>query len=95
MIVACRVLVVFASAFLVIAVALAMLTPRGLTLDQGIALTSPGASSWARTRLGTLVQESLLDRPVWFLPAGLGLICAGLAMTLNLNRPSESHQRRS
>ena len=92
---ACRVLVVFAAAFLVVAVALAMLTPRGLTLDQGIALANPGASLWARTRLGAVVQESFLDRPVWFLPAGLGLICAGVAATLNFNRPSEPRRRRS
>ena len=95
MILASRLLVVLASALLVAAVGLATLSPRGLTLDQGLALASPDASSWLRARLGAGLQESFLDRPVWFLPAGLGLICAGIAATLNFSRASESHRRRS
>ena len=85
MILASRLLVVLASVLLVAAVGLATLSPRGLTLGQGVTLA----------RLGTGIQESFLDRPVWFLPAGLGLICAGVAATLNFSRASESHRRRS
>lgn len=95
MILASRLLVVLASALLVAAVGLAMLTPRGLTLDQGLMLANPDAELWLRARLGPGLQESFLDRPVWFLPAGLGLVCAGVAATLNFSRASESHRRRS
>ena len=95
MILASRLLLVIAAALLVAAVGLATLTPRGLTLDQGVALANPRVLTWMRAQLGTGMQESLLDRPVWFLPAGLGVICAGLAATLNFSRASESHRRRS
>ena len=95
MILASRVLVVFASAFLVASVGLATLTPRGITLNQGIALADPAAAAWLHARLGTAMQESFLDRPIWFLPAGFGLIFAGLAATLSFSGASESHRRRS
>lgn len=95
MILAARILVILASVLLVAAVGLAALTPRGLTLDQGVALLDPAASPWLHSRLAVWVQEPFLDRPVWFVPASLGLVCAGVAASLNLSRPPQSHRRRS
>jgi len=96
---AARVFAVLAAAFLVVAVGIAALLPLGLTLTRGLLMIDEGVVAW-------LQQHSLpwawnwlllpfLQRPLWLLPASFGLICAGLALTFNLGKPSPSRRRRS
>jgi hypothetical protein len=44
--------------------------------------------------LWTEVLLPVLVRPAWLLPAGLGLICAGLSFTLPQNRRAERPRQR-
>lgn len=94
-----RVLMVLASAFLVGAVGLAALTPRGITLNQALTLLDPESVTWLRDHalpwIWDGIELPLLVRPVWLLPAALGLVCAGLAASLNFAQASPSRRRRS
>ena len=94
-----RVFAVLAAVFLVIAVGIASLMPLGLPLSQGIQLMDRGGVEWVRTHstewVWTWVELPFLLRPLWLLPACLGVVCAGLAMTFNLGKASPSRRRRS
>jgi hypothetical protein len=96
---AARIFAVLAAVFLVAAVGIASLTPLGLTLAQGILMLHSTALEWARAHsavwLWTWVELPFLLRPLWLLPACLGVIAAGLALTFNLGKPSPSRRRRS
>lgn len=94
-----RIFTVLAAVFLVGAVGIAALTPYGLTLGQGLAMADRSAVEWARSNspgwLWTWIELPFLLRPLWLLPACLGVICAGLAASFNLGKTSTSRRRRS
>ena len=96
---AARIFAILAAVFLVAAVGIAALTPLGLTLAQGLLLLDKGSVEWARLHsiplLWTWLEMPFLLRPLWLLPACLGVICAGLAMTFNLGKTTTSRRRRS
>lgn len=94
---ASRALLVLAAVSLVGAIGLLALTPRGLTLEMGLSSLDPAVLRWLRSNAAfwAASQEPLFDRPVWFLPVGIGLVCAGLSASLNLSRTSHSPRRRS
>jgi hypothetical protein len=99
-----RVLAVLAAAFLVLAFALATLMPPPFTLAEALALIDPKLlyrlhesviGSWL-ARAWTLMFMPLLLRPVWLLPASLGLLCMGGALTAGSNKSvPRSHRHRS
>lgn len=94
---AARVFAVLAALLLVAAVAIATLMPQGFTLRQSIALLDQEGPIWLRDHsapwLWTWVEAPFMVRPIWLLPAFLGLICAGMATTLNLGDASPRRRR--
>lgn len=96
---ASRILAVLAALFLVGAVALGLLTPRGMTLEQGLMLLDQSTVTWLKAHAVPWMWETLevplLIRPVWMLPAALGLVLAGAAATFNSGLSSSSHRKRS
>lgn len=99
-----RILAVLAAALLVGTVAMATLAPADMLLGQALLAidrnTVGGLQSWIESVsahwMWTDVVLPVLVRPVWLLPASLGLICAGLSLTLPHGRRAErSRQRRS
>jgi hypothetical protein len=94
-----RIFAVLAAALLVGAFSLAVLTPDGMSLDQGVLMLEPtlvssvrhlvqhtiGAAAWTRLFMPLLV------RPVWLIPLCLGMICAGVAASVGT--PTESPRR--
>ncbi len=97
--IASRILATFAALFLVIAVAIAALTPFGMTLGQGLMLMDGAWLSWMQKQSPnwswTWLELPFLLRPLWLIPAGIGLICAGAAASLNFGRASPSRRKRS
>ena len=96
---AARVFAVLAAAFLVVAVGIAALMPLGLTLGHGLLMIDAGTVGWLKQHslewAWTWLMMPFLQRPLWLVPASLGLIAAGLALTFNLGKPSPSRRRRS
>ena len=97
---AARILAVLASALLVGAVALAVLAPRGMTLGQALLLFDQGALDRLRAVLASPVWlwprvfTPLLVRPAWLLPAEIGIVFGGAALTLSwLRLPDKRHRR--
>lgn len=94
-----RVFAVLASAFLVASVGFALLAPSGLSLGRGIELMLPTALDWARSRsmswLWLNIEVPFLLRPLWLVPACLGLLCAGIAGSLNFKKSTNTRHRRS
>ena len=94
---AARVCAVLAAMFLVASVALGALLPLGANLADGLLLVNSGSLAWLRRLNSPWTWEWLslpvLARPVWMVPAGLGLIFAGLAATFNLGRASPSRRK--
>ncbi len=97
--IASRILATFAALFLVTAVAIAALTPFGMTLGQGLMLMDSGWLTWMQKQSPSWAWNWLelpfLLRPLWLIPAGIGLICAGAAASLNFGRASPSRRKRS
>ncbi len=96
---AARVCAALAALLLVSAIAIATLTPQGLTLGQGLVLLDRGFAAWMRSHSTAWMWEwlelPLLLRPLWLAPASLGVICAGMAASFNLGTASPSRRRRS
>ena len=96
---AARIFAILAAVLLVVAVGIAALTPLGLTLAQGLLMLDKTAVEAARTHspawAWTWIETPFLLRPLWLLPACTGVVCAGLALTFNLGKPSTSRRRRS
>jgi hypothetical protein len=96
---AARIFAVLAAALLVIAVGIASLTPLGLTLGQGLLMLDHQIIAWLQAHsfewMWSWLIGPVLLRPLWLVPASLGLICAGLALTFNLGKASPSQRRRS
>lgn len=99
-----RILAVISAMFMVLAFALATMLPPDMPLGQAISVYNHGwlvafqdaiyngVSHWAWVNLAV----PLLLRPVWMLPVALGLVTAGVAVTLsNWRGSTSSHRRRS
>jgi hypothetical protein len=94
-----RILAILAAVLFVVAVGLATVQPRVVSL--GAVLSYIGADGEARlhnwlVRVVGLwswdyLARPLLVRPAWLPPGALGLICAGVALTL----PARDARRRS
>ena len=101
--IAARVCAVFAAAWLVAAFALASLFPPELRLGQLISLADysllVGLQDLVRGHLSpwlwSYVCVPLLLRPAWFVPAALGIVSVGLAVTLNSRAGPARSRRRS
>lgn len=94
-----RIFAILAAVFLVAAVGAAALTPLGLTLAQGLLQLDKAWVEWLQARsagwVWTWVELPFLLRPLWLVPACLGVVCAGLAASFNLGKASPSRRRRS
>jgi hypothetical protein len=94
-----RIFAILAAIFLVAAVGIAALTPLGLTLGIGIVSYDKAILSWLQEHSGpwlwTWLELPLLQRPLWLLPASLGVICAGLATSFNFGKTTPQRRRRS
>ena len=94
---AARIFAVLAAFFLVAAVAIGALTPPGMTLGQGMTWADQNSPTWLRehslTWLWNWIEVPFMMRPMWLIPAGLGLICVGLASTLNLGDTAPRRRR--
>ena len=98
-----RILAVLAAALLVGAVALAMLGPPSVPLGQALFMlnhdlmnmlhssTERYLSAW----LWEHVAMPLMVRPAWMVPAALGLICAGMSLSLSTRKSAHRSHRRS
>lgn len=98
-----RVFAVLAAALLVGAVALATLGPPGLPLGQLIFMLDHDVMQSLQNGIEQHVAAWLwrngavpiLVRPAWLLPAALGLICAGVALSFSNRKPARRSHRRS
>jgi hypothetical protein len=94
---AARVFAVFAALLLVASIAIGTLMPPGLTLGRALALMDPGNPGWLRDHsvpwLWNWIEVPFMVRPLWLIPAFLGLICAGMATTLNIGDASPRRRR--
>lgn len=98
-----RIFSVLAAVLLVGAVALGTLVPPEMTLAQGLAqIDSDAYQHWQQAlqaELGTgvwrLALAPVLVRPVWLLPAMLGLVCVGCAVTSLGPAAGQKKHRRS
>ena len=97
--IASRIFAALAALFLVAAVAIAALTPFGMTLGQGLMLMDGNWLTWMQKQSPAWswawLELPFLLRPLWLIPAGVGLICAGTAASLNFGRASPSRRKRS
>ncbi len=98
-----RVLAVLAAVFLVGAVAVATLGPPDMPLGMALFMLNHdlldavqgGIEAHFDHWLWADIAMPLLARPAWLLPAAVGLIFAGVSLTLaNLQRPQRSPRRR-
>jgi hypothetical protein len=99
-----RALAILAAMLLVGAVALAMLGPPEVPLGQLLFMLdhdmTEALSGSIQHHVASWCWDDivmpLLQRPAWLLPASLGLVCAGVSLTLASRRgPSQSRHRRS
>ena len=97
-----RILAVLAAAFLVGSVAVALLAPPGMPLGQALLAVDHRALDALQSVVARVVSPWLwtevilpvLVRPAWLPPAALGLICAGLSVTLPQGRRAERPRQR-
>ena len=98
-----RILAVIAAALLVGAVALAMLGPPALPLGQGLLMIDRGMTEAVHSFVGQRLAEwiwadvfvPVLVRPAWLVPAALGLILGGAAVSVAGRKPARRPHRRS
>lgn len=97
-----RILAVLSALLLIAAVALATFGVRSLSLAAMLAKAGPGwvdgMHGWVARLLGewtwmTLVEPFMI-RPSWLLPAFLGLVCSGLAVSLSYGGKASRSERR-
>lgn len=94
---AARVFAVLAAVFGVAAIAVASMFPRGHTLAQALGQMDDLFLIWLQRHsmawAWIWLEEPLLLRPVWLLPAVLALVCGGLALSFNFGATSPSRRR--
>ena len=97
-----RILAVLAAVLLVGAVALAMLGPPEVPLGQMLFMIDHDLMEAMHRFVGSHLAAWLWDyllaplivRPAWLVPAGLGLICGGMSLSLSTRKsPHRSHRR--
>ncbi len=98
-----RVLAVIAAVLLVAAVGIATFGSESVSLGQALFLLDDSAldtlMKWSNRigghwAWGSVVQP-LLVRPAWLVPASLGIICSGLALSLSNRKTTHRSHRRS
>lgn len=97
-----RILAVLAAVFLVGAVGLATLGPTDMELGQMLAVVREGMpgtlQSFLQQHLGPWAWERVvvpfLIRPAWLIPAALGIVFGGLAVTATPGRGAPRPRRR-
>jgi hypothetical protein len=102
-VIAQRVLAVLSAMLLVGAVALAMLGPPSVPLGQVLFMVDhdlmdalhSGVERHLSAWLWENVAMPLMVRPAWLMPAALGLICAGLSLSLSTRKATHRSHRRS
>ncbi|MBV9756571.1 MAG: hypothetical protein JO047_05910 [Alphaproteobacteria bacterium] len=102
-VIATRILAVLAAILLVGAFTLATLLPPDLPLSAGLAMLQDGLpariQAWTNAQLPGWVwlhlALPLLTRPVWLVPASLGVVAAGAAATLASSATASRSRRRS
>jgi hypothetical protein len=102
-VIAQRIFAVLAAAMLVGAVALAMLGPPDVPLGQVMFMIDhdlmnamhSGIERHLASWLWDYLIAPLMVRPAWLLPAGIGLILAGMALTFANRNPAHRSHRRS
>lgn len=96
---ATRIFAVLAAVFLVGAVGIAALTPSQWSLGIGLVQMNPAATDWIHDHspswAWTYTVLPFLQRPLWLLPACVGLVCSGLAASFNLGKSTNTRRRRS
>jgi uncharacterized membrane protein len=102
-VIAQRVLAILAAIFLVGAVAVATLEAPDIPLGSALAMVDQDFQAAVEDGLRAHVSQWMWDemvvpvlvRPAWLLPAALGLVFAGISLTLtNRQRPQRSTRRR-
>ncbi|HEY6439666.1 MAG TPA: hypothetical protein VIY55_06565 [Acetobacteraceae bacterium] len=92
-----------AAMFLVGAVALAMLGPPEVPLGQLLFMIDHDLMNATHNFIGTHIATWLWDylivpvmvRPAWLVPAGVGLICGGVSLSLSTRKTTHRSHRRS
>jgi hypothetical protein len=98
-----RIMAVLAAALLVGAVALATLEPPDLPFGQVLLMLDHDATDAVHAFVGRHLAEwiwadlamPVLIRPAWLVPATLGLICAGAAVSFSGGKTAGRPHRRS
>jgi len=98
-----RTLAVLAAVLFVVAVGLATVSPRMITLGAVLSYFSADGEvvlhNWLVRIIGVwswdYVVRPMLIRPAWLPPGSLGLICAGVALTLPARDATRRSHRRS
>lgn len=101
--IATRILAVLAAILLVGAFTLATLLPPDLPLSSALSMLEPGLpgriQAWVQAQLPGWVwlhlAVPLLTRPVWLVPAALGVVAAGASATLASSGTASRSRRRS
>lgn len=97
-----RILAVLSAILLIGAVALATFGVRAMPLEAVLRMVDRGFVSgmqdWVTRTLGVWTWSHLLQpflvRPAWLLPAFLGVVCSGLAVSLSYRAKPNPSQRR-
>lgn len=98
-----RIFTVLAATLLVASFGLIVLAPYDLSLVQGMTAIDPTLLRHVQhavirtlgTRFWANLVTPVLARPVWLMPLGLGMICVGVAATMNTPPAAHRTRRRS
>ncbi len=97
--IALRAFSLISAVLLVGAFALALLGPQDMTLGEALhgmdAALVPRLQALCGAGLWRTGVTPLMIRPAWLPIAALGLVCAGVAMSLGTSRSSQTRRRRS
>ncbi len=99
---AAKILAVLSATLLVGAVAIGTLGPQEMTLGDALTaldhLRFAAVEAYFRTNISSWVWEhpvqSLLVRPPWLLPAAIGVLLGGVAMTTATSHKAPNSRRR-
>jgi hypothetical protein len=102
-VIAQRILAVLSAMLLVGAIALAMLGPPSVPLGQALFMLDhdlmnalhSGVEQHLSAWLWEHVAMPLMLRPAWMVPASLGLVCAGMSLSLSTRKSTHRSHRRS
>ncbi len=97
-----KILAVMAATLLVGSIAVATLGPQDITLGEALNafdhLHFASVEAYVRTHVSAWLWErpvtSLLVRPPWLLPAAIGVLLAGAAMTTATSQKAPNSRRR-